>query len=424
MGGSSVERRPPAWTSLACAGGGALLALLLVPTIRGWFIEIGHRWAYILLTSFTASLAFTPVTIALGRRWGLVDQPSERKIHATPTPRVGGLAVYLGFVASVLVNAILEEWMVAVLVAGTLMLVVGIVDDRLDLPAWMKLAVQLGSTGLVVYSGVVLTLLPPGPVGAALNIFLTFFWIVGITNALNFLDGMDGLATGLAILIAFFLGLVAFQTHQPGLGWVALAVLGASLGFLPYNFRNNRPALVFLGDGGSTFLGFTLACLAVKGNWADNHPLVSFTNPLLIFGVLIYDMIHITVERVATGKVRSVKGWIDYVGKDHMHHRLERALGSRRASVAMILALTVCLGLAAMVLRKADWPEAVMLLGQAAIIVSILTALEYRGRPEYRQAHPEKYGLESPDGRKDRPASMEESAPAGIREGVEGEGKI
>jgi UDP-GlcNAc:undecaprenyl-phosphate GlcNAc-1-phosphate transferase len=422
-GATPAERRRPRWSTLAFAGGATALALLLLPSIRGWFVEIGQRWAYILLVSSTTALAVTPLTIALGRRWGLVDQPSVRKIHLTPTPRLGGLAVYLGFVASVLVNAILEEWMVAVLVVGTLLLVVGIVDDKLDLAAWVKLAVQLGSTALVIHAGVVLTLLPAGPVGTAVNLFLTVLWIVGITNALNFLDGMDGLATGLAILIAFFLGLVAFQTHQPGLGWVALAVLGASLGFLPYNFRNTQPALVFLGDGGSTFLGFTLACLAVKGNWAENHPLVSFSNPLLIFGVLIYDMIHITVERVATGKVRSVKEWIDYVGKDHMHHRLERALGSRRASVAMILALTVCLGLAAMVLRKADLAEAVMLLGQAAIIVSILTALEYRGRPEYRQAHPEKYGLEAPDGRKDRPASTAESAPAGVKDGMEREGE-
>src|SRR5581483_6178678 len=97
-----------------------------------------------------------------------------------------------------------------------------------------------------------------------------------------------------------------------------------------------------------------LACLAVKGNWADNNPIVSFSNPLLIFGVLIYDMIHITVERISTGKVGSVREWIEYVGKDHLHHRLHRLLGSRRASVELIFALTTALGLAAIVLRNAD----------------------------------------------------------------------
>ncbi len=195
---------------------------------------------------------------------------------------------------------------------------------------------------------------------------------------------MDGLATGLAILIAFFMGLVAFDTNQPYLGWLALAMIGAGIGFFPYNFSLRRPGLIFLGDGGSTFLGFTLACLAVKGNWADHNPIVSFSNPLLIFGVLIYDMIHITVERVLTKKVRTVKEWIDFVGQDHLHHRLERALGSRQASVGMIFVLTICLGLAAMVLRHADTADAVMLLAQAVLILLMMTILE-RGRGSLRE---------------------------------------
>ncbi len=389
-----ADLHQPRWPVPAGLVGLGWLVVLLAPQTRDWFVSEGQRWAYILLISFTTAFAATPAAIWLGRRWGLVDQPSARKIHRLPTPRVGGLAIYLGFVAALLVNAILSEWMVAILIAGTLMLLVGFADDIWELPAWVKLAAQLGGAWLVIRSGILLTLVPAGPVGHVANALLTVLWIVGITNALNFFDGMDGLATGLAVLIALFLGSVAFQTDQPGLGWVAIAVLGACLGFFPYNFRNREPALIFLGDGGSTFLGFTLACLAVKGNWAEGEPLVSFSNPLLIFGVLIYDMIHITAERIATGKVSSLKEWIDYVGKDHLHHRLERVLGSRRASVAMIFALTVCLGLAAMVLRKAGLAEALMLLAQAALIVTMLTILEHRGRPEYRQARPDRFPAE------------------------------
>jgi UDP-GlcNAc:undecaprenyl-phosphate GlcNAc-1-phosphate transferase len=309
-----------------------------------------------------------------------VDQPGERKIHGTPTPRIGGLAVYLGFVGAILVNSILADWMAAILLAGSLLLIVGILDDARGLPAWSRLVAQLAAAGLVIHSGKVLSLFPDGPAGEAANILLTFIWIVGITNAFNFFDGMDGLASGLAILIAFFMGAVAFQTDQAGLAWLAVAMIGAGFGFLPYNFRFERQALVFLGDGGSTFIGFTLACLAVKGNWADNSPIVSFSNPLLIFGVLIYDMIHITVERMVTGKVATVRQWIDYVGKDHLHHRLERVLGSRQASVAMIWVMTVCLGLAAIALRTAGTAEAVMLLAQAALILIMLTILERQGR--------------------------------------------
>ncbi len=243
-----------------------------------------------------------------------------------------------------------------------------------------KLVAQLVAAGIVIATGKVLTLFPSGPVGDVANVLLTLLWIVGITNAFNFFDGMDGLATGLAILIAGFMGAVAFETNQPGLGWLAIAIIGAGVGFLPYNFRGRKPAVIFLGDGGATFLGFTLACLAVKGNWADHSPIVSFSNPLLIFGVLIYDMIHITVERVATGKVRSIKEWLDYVGKDHLHHRLERALGSRQASVAMIFLMTICLGLAALALRHAGTAEALLLLVQACLIVAMITILEWSGR--------------------------------------------
>ena len=373
------------WRWLTPAALGALLGAvaLAVPTIRELFVFEGLRWLYILLFAFLGVGALTPLMVHLSHQWGLVDHPSERKIHAQPTPRLGGVAVYLGFLGSVLLNSILPDWMIATLAAGSLLLIVGVIDDIWELPAASKLAAQLVAAGIVIATGKVLTLFPGGPVGDVVNVLLTLLWIVGITNAFNFFDGMDGLATGLAILIAGFMGAVAFQTNQPGLGWLAIAIIGAGVGFLPYNFRGRKPAVIFLGDGGATFLGFTLACLAVKGNWADYSPIVSFSNPLLIFGVLIYDMIHITVERVATGKVRSVKEWLDYVGKDHLHHRLERALGSRQASVAMICLMTICLGLAALALRHAETAEALLLLVQACLIVAMITILEWSGRQKH-----------------------------------------
>ena len=368
------------WLTPAALGALLGAVTLAVPTVRQLFVFEGLRWLYILLFAFLGAGALTPLMVHLSHQWGLVDQPSDRKIHVHPTPRLGGAAVYLGFLGSVLMNSILPDWMIATLAAGSLLLIVGIIDDIWELPASSKLVAQLVAAGIVIATGKVLTLFPSGPVGDVANVMLTLLWIVGITNAFNFFDGMDGLATGLAILIAGFMGAVAFETNQPGLGWLAIAIIGAGVGFLPYNFRGRRHAVIFLGDGGATFLGFTLACLAVKGNWADHNPIVSFSNPLLIFGVLIYDMIHISVERVATGKVRSIKEWLDYVGKDHLHHRLERALGSRQASVAMIFLMTICLGLAALALRDAGTAEALLLLVQACLIVVMITILEWSGR--------------------------------------------
>ncbi|MEQ1790963.1 MAG: MraY family glycosyltransferase [Nitrospiraceae bacterium] len=373
------------WHWLTPAVLGALLGVvaLAVPTVRQLFVFEGLRWLYILLFAFLGAGALTPIMVHLSHQWGLVDQPSDRKIHVYPTPRLGGVAVYLGFLGSVLLNSILPDWMIATLAAGSLLLIVGVIDDVWELPASSKLVAQVIAAGIVISTGKVLTLFPVGPIGDLANVLLTLLWIVGITNAFNFFDGMDGLATGLAILIAGFMGAVAFETNQPGVGWLAIAIIGAGVGFLPYNFRGRKPAVIFLGDGGATFLGFTLACLAVKGNWADHSPIVSFSNPLLIFGVLIYDMIHITVERVVTGKVHSVKEWLDYVGKDHLHHRLERALGSRQASVAMICLMTICLGLAALALRHAGTAEAVLLLIQACLIVVMITILEWSGRQKH-----------------------------------------
>ena len=368
------------WLTPAALGALLGVVALAVPTVRQLFVFEGLRWLYILLFAFLGAGALTPLMAHLSHQWGLVDQPSDRKIHTHPTPRLGGVAVYLGFLGSVLLNSILPDWMIATLVAGSLLLIVGLIDDVWELPASSKLVAQLVAAGIVIATGNVLTLFPSGPVGDVANVMLTLLWIVGITNAFNFFDGMDGLATTLAILIAGFMGVVAFETNQPGLGWLAIAIIGAGLGFLPYNFRGRKPAVIFLGDGGATFLGFTLACLAVKGNWANHSPVVSFSNPLLIFGVLIYDMIHITVERVATGKVRSIKEWLDYVGKDHLHHRLERALGSRQASVAMICLMTICLGLAALALRHAETAEALLLLVQACLIAAMITILEWSGR--------------------------------------------
>jgi UDP-GlcNAc:undecaprenyl-phosphate GlcNAc-1-phosphate transferase len=368
------------WLTPAALGALLGAVTLAVPTVRQLFVFEGLRWLYILLFAFLGVGALTPLMVHLSHQWGLVDQPSDRKIHVYPTPRLGGAAVYLGFLGSVLLNSILPDWMIATLAAGSLLLIVGIIDDIWELPASSKLVAQLVAAGIVIATGKVLTLFPSGSVGDVANIMLTLLWIVGITNAFNFFDGMDGLATGLAILMAGFMGAVAFETNQPGLGWLAIAIIGAGVGFLPYNFRGRSHAVIFLGDGGATFLGFTLACLAVKGNWADHNPIVSFSNPLLIFGVLIYDMIHITVERVATGKVRSIKEWLDYVGKDHLHHRLERALGSRQASVAMIFLMTICLGLAALALRDAGTAEALLLLVQACLIVVMITILEWSGR--------------------------------------------
>ncbi len=199
-------------------------------------------------------------------------------------------------------------------------------------------------------------------------------------NAMNFFDGMDGLSTGLGVIISFFLGVVAFLTAQPFLGWIAVAMMGSCLGFLPYNFRVKGNAFIFLGDAGSMVIGFILACLAVYGDWAEADPVLALASPLLIFWILIFDMVHITVDRILTGKVVNLQQWIEYVGRDHLHHRLAQILGGKKKSVLFIYLLSLCLGTSAVVLRNARLADTILLLIQASVIVILITILERRGR--------------------------------------------
>lgn len=356
-------------------GVGLLMLLLIALPVRAALFATGLRWLYILLFSSFVSFLLTAAVRRFALYRGAIDLPGPMKVHTLPTPRLGGVAVYLAVLGAIATNAVVSEGMVAIIVGGSIIALVGYLDDLKGIPPLPKLIAQGAAALVVVASGKMITLFSGGLLGNAANLFLTLLWIIGITNALNFFDGMDGLAAGLSMIVAFFLGIVAYQTDQPYLAWMAVAIFGASLGFLPYNFRPGG-AVIFLGDSGSTFLGFTLAALAVKGNWADLNPIVSLSNPILIFGVLIYDMIYITLSRIALGKVRTFHEWLAYVGHDHLHHRLATLLGSRRAAVATIFLISGSLGTAAIVLRRAGTFEAFLLLFQAALFLGVVTILE------------------------------------------------
>ncbi len=367
---------PMRWTGLWAL---VVAGLVVLPPITGWFHEVGHRWLFIFLLSLSLSVGAMPLCHWAAMRLGIIDQPDDRKRHTRPTPKLGGLAIYAAMLGALAANSILLKGMGGIIAAATMMLVIGLLDDWRGVPAAWRLIVQLAAVIVVMVSGQMLTLFPQTPAGQLANLVLTALWIIGITNAFNFFDGLDGLAGGLAIIIAGFMGVIAFRTNQPLLGWMTVALVGASLGFLLYNWRWKRPALIFLGDNGASFIGFLLACLAVAGDWSSSDPLVSISNPLLIFGVLIFDMVHITVTRLVTGRVRTFQEWIDYVGTDHLHHRLLQVLGRPSMAVWFIFLLNIALGLAAIELRDATLMEALLLILQAVIILILVTLLEYHG---------------------------------------------
>src|SRR3989442_707553 len=186
----------------------------------------------------------------------------------------------------------------------------GVLDDIFEIPAWLKLAGQVGACAVALAWDVQLNVVPnwiPGFV--MLNVAVTIVWFLTVTNAIQFLDGMDGLAAGLGVIASIFFSIAALQTRQAYLMFLAAALLGACLAFLPYNFRPGG-ALIFLGDAGASFIGFTLAGLAVMGEWSATRPMVSLLTPVLILGVPLFDIAFVSIARVVTGKVHSFHEWL------------------------------------------------------------------------------------------------------------------
>lgn len=367
-------------------GGEALGQLLLVLSFSMLVLTVYYR-PPVLLTSlvmiFAASacavVLVTPLVIRMARKAGAMDYPGIRKIHFEPTPRWGGIPVSMAVaLALVLTSMRYMPNLKALLVGSLLVLLVGLIDDLKGVRAVIRLLVQLLACVILIADGIHVTFLPSswGWLETAGEWLITSVWIIGIVNAVNFLDGMDGLVAGLVAGTSAIYFLLAMLLHANMLAYCSVALFGASLGFLSVNIK---PAQIFLGDGGSTFLGFFLAALSIQGGWAKDEPLVSFCIPVLVLSVPIYDMVFTTVARIASGKVASFKSWLEFTGRDHLHHRLE-ALGlSRGRVVVTIWFLNIAIGLGAITLFEARTYGAVALIAQAVCVYSVLALFEVLG---------------------------------------------
>ena len=315
-----------------------------------------------------------PPLLWLAGRCGLVDRPDARKHHAGEIPLVGGIAIFAGFLSTNIQYGYYETSpeVRAVVLALALLLVVGVLDDRLDLSAAWKLLAQLAAAAIVIAGGVQVTFLPAVWWGDLLELVVTAVWLIGLTNALNFLDGIDGLATSLTLVAVLAFGVVAVQTGQPFFLLLCAALAGGCVGFLPFNF-GRRPALAFLGDAGATLLGFSLASLAIVGEWGGaGGTLVDIVVPLLILGVPIFDTTFITLTRIADGRIRNFREWLEYTGRDHIHHRLLYLGLSRYDVVGFICTISAVLALSAITLKSAEGYLAGLSLLQGAIILTIV----------------------------------------------------
>jgi len=329
-----------------------------------------------ILVSFLVAYFSMPLFRSIAFKFKILDMPGGRKIHETATPLLGGAAIYLALIAGMALNPSKSHQFFPVLLGATLILILGLVNDAKELSASLRFILQSMIALIVIGMGVRISFLPAGWWKNIGEILLTLLWLVGVTNAYNYLDGLDGLAAGSAVINLSCFAVILQITGQYNLVVIALILIAACLGFLPYNFRR---AKVFLGEGGSTFLGFILAGIALQGNWAQDN-IVKLSIPILILGVPIFDMVFTTVMRIREGKIRNLLEWLSYSGTDHFHHYLID-LGLRPLdSVIFIYFVTLALGFSAIMVSNDAAIEAVLTLSQAAIIFGIIATLIVAGK--------------------------------------------
>ena len=324
----------------------------------------------ILLAGLSAFVA-TPIIGALARRVGFVDHPKPHKIHVKPIPLMGGLAIYIALLVVLLlvdVGPALPE-MIGVGVGATLLAIVGLLDDRRSLSPWVRLAAQVVAGAIVAAVGIQVDLFP----WPALNVLITLFWIVGITNALNLMDNMDGLAAGVASVAGLFFLTLSSSTGQGLVAALAAAVAGASLGFLYYNIS---PAMVFMGDAGSLLLGFTLAVVGIKYTPTELPLGSTWMVPIVVLGLPIFDTTLVTYARWRARRP------IFRGGGDHTSHRLARlGLGATRAVLTLYI-VSVALGGLAVLLTRSTPRVAEMLFGGLLVVGMVGVLLLERARPQ------------------------------------------
>ena len=317
----------------------------------------------ILILSLLASLILVPLVRFLALKFDILDHPKSRKIHAHPMPKLGGLAIYLAFMIGVLSSCNYNNSQLkGVLLGSSLVFLVGLIDDIRHLRASLRLLIQIVAAYIVISHGVVLKIFPY----YALNAIFTVVGIVGITNALNFLDNMDGLAAGLTCICVFGIFAISYHSGQRWLVFLSISLFGSTLGFLRYNFK---PAKIFMGDSGSTFLGFTIASMSIMASWSE-YTIIAITVPVLILGLMIFDTTMISVLRILEGKVRTFRQWLEHADKDHISHRLVEMGMQQREAVMFLYICNLILVSVAIVLPKDGVKSAVFTL-VSYIVVSV-----------------------------------------------------
>jgi UDP-GlcNAc:undecaprenyl-phosphate/decaprenyl-phosphate GlcNAc-1-phosphate transferase len=327
---------------------------------------------YMLIFFAALGIAYvgTPLAQRVALASGFIKQPGARHIHSSPIPLLGGAAIYIAFVAALMLfnNRPFVEYrqLAAILVAATIVALFGLWDDRRGLTAIVKLIGQVLAASVIIWSGIRVEFLHQ-PV---LNLLASFAWLIGISNAINFLDNMDGLAGGTVAIACAFFFILATGNDQVLVASLSAALFGACLGFLRYNFSQ---AKIFMGDTGALFLGMVLAAVAIKLRF-ENQDIVTWMIPVMVLGLPLFDTTLVTISRLR----RRVNPFTT-AGKDHTSHRLSDRGMTRREAVLFLYLVCCAFGMASLFLLKATIFEGYVTGGVvAAICLFALWHLEFR----------------------------------------------
>lgn len=342
-----------------------------------------------LLVALVVSFLASPIVKNFAYKVGAIDVPKDaRRMHKKPIPRLGGLAIFLGFMVSVILFVPIrgDREMQSILLGAVVIVVLGVVDDIMALPAMLKFLVQIAAALIPALNGVVIQAVSNPNIFSDeaywvfgwLSIPVTVLWIVAVTNSVNLIDGLDGLANGVSAISATTVLVIALLASEAQVALVMAALVGASVGFMPYN---QNPAKMFMGDTGATFLGFILATMSIQGLFKF-YAVISFVVPFLILGLPIFDTAFAFIRRIAHGQSPM------HADRSHIHHRLIDMGLNQKQAVATLYVLSAILGLSAVVLTTGGEGKAMMLFA-ALCIVAIVAARVVFPREVTEELHEE-----------------------------------
>ena len=340
------------------------------------------------VTALAVAFGATPVVRILAKNVGAIDVPKDnRRMHKTPIPRMGGLAIFFGFVVAVLLFFNMTIQMKSILLGAVVLVVLGVVDDIKPLPALFKLVVQIGAALIPVSQGVKVYSVAHPFISydyirlGVLSVPLTVIWIVGMINAVNFIDGLDGLAVGISSIASVSMLVVAALVSEGYVVIIMAALAGACIGFMPFNIN---PAKIFMGDTGSMFLGYILAVMSVQGLFKF-YAIVTFAVPFVVLGLPIIDTVFAIVRRLLKGQSPFT------ADRGHVHHRLVDLGFDQKQTVAILYALSAVLGLSAVVLTSSGEAKILILVLAVALAVFFgISVFAYDVKKEKQQKEQEK----------------------------------